>query len=100
METKRRIIVVEDRPPEAPAAMQQKPADLVDLRQFANIPPGFTVRLPNGSFTKMTRSGYPAGIRLRSQIDGRLYQVESTGAIRRLTPKPLSKKARRKKNHE
>lgn len=48
---------------------------------------------------KLTPSGYQAGLRLQSKSDGRLYQVDPTGAFRRITPKPLSKKARRKKEH-
>jgi len=44
----------------------------------------------------LTKSGYPADLVLRSMRDNRLYKVDPSGAFRRLTPKPSSKKRKQK----
>lgn len=45
---------------------------------------------------KRTGTGYKPGLMLRAKGDGRLYQVQDDGSFRRATPKPASKKDRRK----
>ena len=45
---------------------------------------------------KMTPSGSPQGMKMKDHACTRLYEVTESGAFKRLTPKPLSKKERRK----
>lgn len=79
---RRRIIVVDD--PGTP------PADRA-VTDTQRVPPK-----PSEPFNR-TATGYEAGQKLRAS-DGALYQVGVTGSFRRLNPKPLSKKARRRKS--